>query len=186
MPKPTRRVIADHDKDGKAIITEDRHAPNMKSREATGITSTVLWATHSTPADAAVSDDPSLSHANVAPPQNGSVLRIVEFPPVKNGGAGVDNEAMLKEMGISHAPGAPKPRNPFMHRTRSVDYAIILEGEIDMLLDDSEVHLKAGDVLIQKATNHAWVNNSDKPCRICFVLIDAHEPPAWAKNPSAH
>ena len=187
MSNPVRRIIADHDEHGKAVITVDGPAPNRRFREATGITSTVLWATHSTPADAAVEGDPSLAHAAVAPPDNGTVLRIVDFPPVKNGGAGVDNEAMLKEMGISHAPGgAGKPRNPFMHRTRSVDYAIVLEGEIDMLLDDSEVHLKAGDVLIQKATNHAWVNNSDKPCRICFVLIDAHEPPAWAKNPSDH
>jgi len=63
-----------------------------------------------------------------------------------------------------------------MHRTRTIDYAIVLSGEIDMLLDDSEVHLKAGDVLIQQATNHAWVNRGKEPCRICFVLIDAEEP----------
>jgi uncharacterized cupin superfamily protein len=60
-----------------------------------------------------------------------------------------------------------------MHRTRSVDYAVVLEGEIDMLLDDSEVHLEAGDVLVQQGTNHAWVNRGTKPCRIAFVLIDA-------------
>ena len=66
-----------------------------------------------------------------------------------------------------------------MHRTRSIDYALVLEGEIDMLLDDSEVHLKAGDVLIQLGTNHAWVNNSGSPCRIAFVLIDAKEPAGW-------
>jgi uncharacterized cupin superfamily protein len=63
-----------------------------------------------------------------------------------------------------------------MHRTRTVDYAIVMEGEIDMLLDDSEIHLKAGDVLIQQGTNHAWVNRGTKPCRIAFVLIDAMEP----------
>ena len=81
---------------------------------------------------------------------------------------------MKKEMGLDH--GGKPARHPFMHRTRSIDYALVLEGEIDMLLDDSEVHLKAGDVLIQLGTNHAWVNNSDKPCRIAFVLIDAKEP----------
>ena len=63
-----------------------------------------------------------------------------------------------------------------MHRTRSVDYAIILSGEIDMLLDDSEVHLKAGDVVVQQATNHAWVNRSGKPCRVAFILMDSQEP----------
>ena len=79
----------------------------------------------------------------------------------------------------------PPPRHPFMHRTRSLDYAIVLAGEIDMLLDDSEVHMKAGDIMVQQGTNHAWVNNSDKPCRICFVLIDAHAPPQW-KGDAGH
>jgi uncharacterized cupin superfamily protein len=68
-----------------------------------------------------------------------------------------------------------------MHRTKSVDYAIILSGEIDMLLDDSEVHLKTGDILIQQATNHAWVNRSNAVCKIAFILIDAHDPPAKSK-----
>jgi uncharacterized cupin superfamily protein len=63
-----------------------------------------------------------------------------------------------------------------MHRTRTIDYAIILAGEIDMLLDDSEVHLKAGDILVQQATNHAWVNRGTTPCRVAFVLIDSDEP----------
>ena len=63
-----------------------------------------------------------------------------------------------------------------MHRTRSVDYAIIMEGEIDMLLDEGEIHLKAGDVVVQQATHHAWVNRGTKPCRVAFVLIDAKEP----------
>ena len=79
----------------------------------------------------------------------------------------------LRETGVAPPPGGS------IHRTRSIDYAIVLEGEIDMLLDDSEVHLKAGDVLIQKATNHAWVNRSHTSCRIAFVLIDAIEPEAW-------
>jgi len=68
------------------------------------------------------------------------------------------------------------------HRTRSIDYAIVMDGEIDMLLDDTEVHCKAGDVLVQQGTNHAWVNKSGKPCRICFVLIDSENPPAWKKD----
>jgi uncharacterized cupin superfamily protein len=63
-----------------------------------------------------------------------------------------------------------------MHRTRSLDYAIIMSGEIDMLLDDSVVHLKAGDVVVQQATNHAWVNRGKEPCRVAFILIDSREP----------
>ena len=83
---------------------------------------------------------------------------------------------MAREMGADHAASkAWPPRHPAMHRTRSVDYAIVLSGEIDMLLDDSEIHLKAGDVLVQQATNHAWVNRGTEPCRIAFVLIDAND-----------
>jgi uncharacterized cupin superfamily protein len=74
--------------------------------------------------------------------------------------------------------GAPA-RHPFTHRTRSIDYAFVLEGEIDMLLDDTEVHLRTGDILVQQGTNHAWVNNSTENCRIAFVLIDAQEPKGW-------
>ena len=68
-----------------------------------------------------------------------------------------------------------KPRNPAMHRTKTIDYALILSGEIDMLLDDSEIHLKAGEVVIQRGTNHAWVNRGNQPCQVAFVMIDAKE-----------
>ena len=62
-----------------------------------------------------------------------------------------------------------------MHETRSVDYGIVISGEIDMLVDEDEVHLKAGDVIVQRGTNHAWANRGTEPCRIAFVLIDAQE-----------
>jgi uncharacterized cupin superfamily protein len=65
-----------------------------------------------------------------------------------------------------------------MHKTRSVDYAVVMEGEIDMILDDGEVHLASGDVMVQQGTDHAWVNRGERPCRIAFVLIDAKEFPA--------
>jgi uncharacterized cupin superfamily protein len=88
---------------------------------------------------------------------------------------------MLIGMGIDPATQGYM-RHPHTHRTRSVDYAIVLEGEIDMLMDDTEVHVQAGDVLVQQGTNHAWVNNGTRPCRIAFVLIDAKEPPAWSQG----
>ena len=97
----------------------------------------------------------------------------MDYPPVTPEMEKMDMAARMKE--LAHEPeirGLP-PRHPFMHRTRTVDYAIILQGEIDMLLDDSEIHLKAGDVLVQQGTNHAWVNRGVEVCRIAFVLIDA-------------
>jgi uncharacterized cupin superfamily protein len=85
------------------------------------------------------------------------------------------------QMGIDPATQGYQ-RHLYTHRTRSIDYAIVMDGEIDMLLDDTEVHCKAGDVLVQQGTNHAWVNKSGKPCRICFVLIDSENPPAWKQD----
>ncbi len=179
MARQTRRVICGHDADGKAVIVADGPAPNTKVRSVTGLTSTLVWITDETPADISTSADPTLRETGVAPPAGGSILRIVDFPPEPKDGPVIDNAAMKKEMGLDHGHDGAPARHAYMHRTKSIDYALVLEGEIDMLLDDSEVHLKAGDVLIQLGTNHAWVNNSNKPCRIAFVLIDAKEPPAW-------
>ena len=107
------------------------------------------------------------------PPPDGSIFRIVEFPPETGDLTGVNNEEILKEMGITPSGDrGEKPRHHNMHRTNSIDYAIVMSGEIDLYLDDSEVHLKQGDVVVQRATNHAWVNRSDKPCKIAFILID--------------
>src|SRR5262249_23308694 len=79
----------------------------------------------------------------------------------------------MLQKGITNAPARGIPvKHPLMHRTRSLDYAIILSGEIDMMLDDGDVHLKPGDVIVQQATNHAWVNRGKEPCRILFVLMD--------------
>src|SRR6185369_13721204 len=93
----------------------------------------------------------------------------------------VDHHKVLIEMGIDPATQG-YTRHMNTHRTRSIDYALVLEGEIDMLLDDTEVHVKAGDVLVQQGTNHAWVNNGEQPCRIAFILIDAKEPSAWRQG----
>ena len=102
---------------------------------------------------------------------NGAVLRSVGRTDLSI----ENNAAILREMGV--AAGSAPVRHAHMHRTRSVDYAIVLSGEIDMLLDDSEVHLKAGDIMVQQGTNHAWVNRGTEVCRIAFVLIDGQEPP---------
>jgi quercetin dioxygenase-like cupin family protein len=166
--KPVRRIVTGH-RDGKAVVLFDSAAPNQKLRAASGLVSTVLWVTDETPADLGGSVDRSLREIGVPPPPEGTVFRIVDFPPETGARS---RDAILQEMGVSDQGGA---RHAAMHRTNSVDYAIVLEGEIDMLLDDSEVHLAAGDVLVQQGTNHAWVNRGARPCRIAFVLIDAKE-----------
>ncbi|HEX9193314.1 MAG TPA: cupin domain-containing protein [Burkholderiales bacterium] len=176
MTQPTRRVVTGHDRAGKAVVLVDGAAPNVRLRQATGLVSTLLWVTDESPADISGSADRADRDIGVAPPPSGSVFRVVDFPPSADFGP-VDSEAMLREMGIErHAAGAGSVGHASMHRTKSIDYAMVISGEIDMLLDDSEVHLKAGDVLVQQGTHHAWVNRGKEACRIAFVLIDANEP----------
>ena len=174
-----RRVVTGHDAGGKAIVESDGPAPNVRVREGAGFVSTLLWVTDETPALGALRVDRADRTIGTAPPPNGTILRIVDFPPVTPEVESIDQKDVLAAMGVD-AHGGGGARHPYMHRTRSVDYGIILSGEIDMLLDDSEVHLKAGDVVIQQGTNHAWVNRSQAFCRIAFVLIDGHDPLADA------
>src|SRR5579859_261107 len=155
MPRSVRRVVTGHDARGKAVVVYDGEAPNAKVRQATGLTSILIWTTDECPADVSGGTDRAERDIGVAPPPRGSIFRVVDFPPAAKTGA-VDNAAMLREMGLRDGQGGA--RHGLMHRTKSIDYAVVLEGEIDMLLDDSEVRLKAGDVLVQQGTIHAWVN----------------------------
>jgi hypothetical protein len=179
MTQPTRRVVTGHDDQGKAVVLIDGPAPNVKLRTASGLVSTLLWVSDETPADISSHADRAERTIGVAPPANGSILRVVDFPPFAAGAGTVDHAQVLREMGLPEQ--ASPARNAFTHRTRSLDYAIVLTGEIDMLLDDSLVHLKSGDVLVQQGTNHAWINNGTQTCRIAFVLIDAQKPQAWKR-----
>lgn len=169
--KPVRRVVTGH-RAGRGSVLFDGPAPNARVRQASGVVSTLVWVTDETPADIAGEADRAAREIGVAPPASGSVFRVVDFPPEQGARS---RDAILREMGI--APGGTA-RHPGMHRTKSVDYAIVVEGEIDMLLEDAEIHLRAGDVLVQQGTEHAWVNRGDAPCRIAFVLVDAREFPA--------
>ena len=176
MTKTVRRVVTGHDDDGKAIVLMDGVAENVKIRSGTGIGSTLLWMTDETPSDMTGNADAAERETAVPPPINGSIFRTVEFPPEKNAEGGLSNDEVRAQMGVERG-GSEKPaRHPGMHRTASIDYAVIMAGEIDMLMDDSEVHLVAGDVVVQMGTNHAWANRGDEPCQIAFILIGANPP----------
>jgi quercetin dioxygenase-like cupin family protein len=144
MSLKVRRVVTGHDPNGRAIAMIDEIAHNMVSRRP-GHASCVIWTTDSSPADNSGRGDEGLRPVGTTL-ANGTVFRIIAF-----------------------APGVA----PRMHRTSSIDYAIVMSGEIDMQLDDSEVHLKAGDVLVQRGTIHNWVNRGTEPCVMGFVLVDA-------------
>lgn len=175
MAADVRRVVTGHDKNGNAVIVMDGAAPNVRVRKESGVVSTVMWREFATPAvldDSNGVTDTSLGEVALSAPPNGSVFRIVEFAPEPPTVASRDAAAMAREIGAEPQPGRTL-RHPSIHRTDSIDYVVILEGEMDMLVDEGEVRVKAGDVIIQRGTNHAWVNRSGKPCRMAIVLVDA-------------
>ena len=174
MRHEVRRVITGHDKNGKAIAVSDSLATNILERpNRPGVRLINLWQTDGTPAEYDASEETVDGPFVLHPPKNGTIFRVVVFEPedpevLKS----LDGRAAFAEMGAAEnvVEGA---RHPFMHRTDSVDYAVILSGSITMLLDDDEVQLKTGDVLIQRGTNHAWSNRGTEPCVIAFTLVDA-------------
>jgi mannose-6-phosphate isomerase-like protein (cupin superfamily) len=180
IKQPTRRIVTGHDAKGKAVALFDGPV-TPQQRSPGGNAVTMLWVTGESPADVNASADRAEIRTGVPPPPSGSIFRIVDFPPASTGAPPVDHHKMLIGMGIDPATQGYM-RHANTHRTRSIDYAIVLDGEIDMLMDDTEVHMKAGDVLVQQGTNHAWVNYGTKPCRIAFILIDAVAPPAWKQG----
>ena len=139
-----RRVVTGHDENGQAVVMIDEVSRNVISRRANH-ESCVIWTTGESPADNGGDADDGLRKVGTVDP-GGTVFRLVEYGP-----------------GVT-------PRN---HRTESIDYAIVLSGEIDMEMDGTMVHLKAGDVLVQRGTIHNWINNGKVPCVIAFVLVAA-------------
>ncbi|HEY2533069.1 MAG TPA: cupin domain-containing protein [Xanthobacteraceae bacterium] len=144
---PIRRVVTGHD-GSVAKVLVDSPASNAKSRSP-GTVSTLIWSTDRSPAAIPAGtaiEDMGARILGTPPPPNGTRFAVIDFPP--------GNE-------------------PHMHRTETIDYVVVLEGEIEMDLDDSTVKLKAGDVMVQRGTNHAWANRSSSRARVAFVLIDA-------------
>jgi quercetin dioxygenase-like cupin family protein len=144
MTLQIRRVVTGHDASGRAVVQIDEVPKNLVSSRP-GATACVVWTTEGFPVDNTGKEDAGLRKTGTTL-DNGTVFRILELAP-----------------GVS-------PRN---HRTDSIDYAVVMSGEVDMELDDANVHLKAGDVLVQRGTIHNWVNRGTEACVIAFVLIAA-------------
>jgi quercetin dioxygenase-like cupin family protein len=153
-----RRVVTGHDAEGKAIITSDDVMGNVATLRS-GNSNALLWVTDDTPADIEGSEDPSTRGMDIEPPARGSVFRMLELAPGKSA---------------------------FMHRTNTIDYAVVISGKCTMLLDDeAEVDMSAGDVMVQRATWHGWANRTDEPCQIIFILIGS-KTPSKVLHPAAH
>ena len=174
MGKKIRRVVTGHDEHGVAKVIMDSEASCILQRpNRPGVTLTNLWQSDKSPANMERHDDPVTGPLILYPPNNGSVFRIVQFDPEDPKLlATLDGKVAFAEMGAG-ANIVEGARHPFMHRTDSLDYAVVLTGEIYMLMDEEEYLLKAGDVVVQQGTNHAWSNRGSEPCQIAFILIDA-------------
>ena len=172
-----RRVVTGHDQQGAAVISSDGALPTVP--ELAVIPGTFfheVWSTQATPAPIDNGPDPTIGPLKLPPPTHGSRIRFVDIPPdtedfLRNGATRM--KAAFSQIGDPHASTVTtESPHPLMHRTETIDYGIVISGEITLVLDKGTADLKAGDVVIQRGTNHAWANRSDKPCRMLFILVD--------------
>ena len=174
MLKPIRRIVTGHDAQGRSIIASDAPSPHtLAILESPAFGLTDLWVTYEAPADNAGLDDPAARKIVLEPPARGTIFRVVEFPPDAQMAGKFDESRAFDAIGARGAHDRRSVRHGAMHRTRSVDYAIVLSGEIWAVLDVGETLMRAGDCLIQRGTNHAWNNRSKEPCVVAFILVDA-------------
>ncbi|MBZ0129149.1 MAG: cupin domain-containing protein [Rhodobacteraceae bacterium] len=178
-----RRIVTAHDATGKAIVAESGPLPHViRPPMQPGLAFHEIWNTDATPMPLGFTEaEPTDRHRDTAPPANGTIIRIVDIPPEGRNGPDFDKtqaKTLFEAVGLGENAEHTIPgRHPLMHRTESVDYGIVIAGEIVLLLDEDEVALRPGDVVIQRGTIHAWANRSSGICRMAFILTDARFSP---------
>ena len=173
MPKPIRRVVTGHNAAGRSVFIMDAPAPHVYRRSPGSAVVTELWETRRMPADNGGNAEATDHAFRLPPPKNGTVFRVIEYPSDRQRLAALEWERASADDGSGHSAAFDRGAPPGFHKTNSVDYAIVLSGEIYALMDEGEVLLNAGDVLVQRGTNHAWSNRADESAHVAFVLIDA-------------
>lgn len=180
MPvKPVRRIVTGHDSAGAAIIQEDGPTPRMQRVGGeSGPMFHEIWNTRAAPAPIdPASGEPHEDGISLAPPRNGTRIRVLDIPPDGDELEDMTPEkarAHFEEIGAGDAASfsGEGSRHAHMHRTETIDYGIVLEGEVVLIMDEGETTVRAGDIVIQRGTNHGWANRTDSNCRIVFILID--------------
>lgn len=192
VSRNVRRVVTGHDSSGKAVVLSDGAPPHVtRPEQQPGLAFHELWNTRAMPCPVtAVEPEPTDRHRDTAPPQNGTVIRMVDIPPEGPNGPDFDKETsreLFDKVGLAENAEHTIPgRHPLMHRTESIDYGIVLDGQIVLLLDDSEVVLETGDMVVQRGTIHAWTNRTDRITRMLFVLTDGAFDPKLVEAQTAH
>lgn len=179
MEAPFRRIVTGHDAGGRAIIQEDGPPPRVQRIGGEiGPMFYEVWNTRATPAPIdRASGEPPESGIVLAPPKHGTRIRVLDIPPDDPSFEQMTPEqarAHFAEIGAADASShtGEGSRHAHMHRTETIDYGIVVEGELVLIVDEGETIVRAGDIVIQRGTNHGWANRSGKNCRIVFVLID--------------
>ena len=167
--RPVRRIVTGENADGRSCFLSDGPTPNVVMPDYSPSVAQVVWATGK---GAAPGDEPApAGHAFDFHSDGGSLLRIVDFPPDHT----IDQKGLTEFLDTHKVRDTKSPRHFWFHKTASLDYAIVLEGEIYAMMDEGETLMSAGDILIQRATNHSWSNRSQAPCRMAFVLLALNE-----------
>lgn len=178
MVRPIRRIVAGEDDSGKAVALSDGPSPDVHLDPARpGYAATRIWVQESTPARVhGIRETLHLPHT-IEPPGNGSVCRVIEFPPEAEYRRDI-SDAVVRDYFV--AMGSPDAStltgnspHPYMQKTDTLDFCYIQEGEITLVLDKEEVHLREGDTVVLRGSNHAWSNRSQAPCIVFFSQHDA-------------
>jgi len=177
MAMKQRRVVTGHNAAGKSVILFDdtgtnlTHIPSWK-----GLYVTELWVSSESPVDNSGDIDRALRPMKHDPDPSGTIFRLVEIPPESE--TSFNAKGIFEELGSSTKPSmADSDRHPTMHKTASVDYLVVISGEMIMAMEDGETLLRPGDCIVQRGTNHAWINRSNAPCLIAAILVDANPAP---------
>jgi mannose-6-phosphate isomerase-like protein (cupin superfamily) len=173
MVEKFRRVVTGHDDTGKSIFISDDDCPHvLEMASMPGLALTDLWKTAGAPADNSGNEDAVGPKIVLEPEANGTIFRIVEFPPDTAWRGSADGREAFESIGAGHAQDEASA-DPMMHKTSTIDYLIVLKGEIWAILDDSETCLKPGDVMVQRGTRHSWSVRTDEPCLLAAILVSA-------------
>jgi len=173
MVQSVRRVVTGHNEAGRSVFIDDGTNGNVKEMESMpGLALTDFWKTDASPASNQGNEDTAVGPVVLEPPTNGTVFRVVEFPPDSAWRDRADGAEAFSSIGAGHAADSSSD-DPMMHTTNTIDYLVVLKGEIWAILEEGETCLKAGDVMIQRGTNHSWSVRTDEPCLIAAVLVNA-------------
>lgn len=178
MVRPIRRIVAGEDEAGRAVVLSDAPSPDVRLDPARpGFAATRIWVTDSTPARVRGVTETLDEPHTIEPPPDGSVCRVIEFPPEAAWRRDVTDDRVRGYFRMMGSPDASTlsrdSPHPYMQKTGTLDFCYVLEGEIVLVLDLEEVHLRAGDTVVLRGGNHAWSNRSDAPCVVIFSHHDA-------------